>query len=189
MYPASLRVPTSIQPSPTLFAHREHFAERKKCRTLCRLCKNFPKLRLTEIPVVLFGSKKNRPSRLDVYKHLQTHLHTSSGAIFLDDEGSDEINTSSIGNAEGDINIIEENENSTASATIERSAPGEKRKRGRPRKVLSTEELELQRREAEDITNLRQRLRGMTRRQKELYKSAQSLTFTPLSSYGIGPKV
>ena len=46
MYPASLRVPTSIQPSPTLFAHREHFAERKKCRTLCRLCKNFPKLRL-----------------------------------------------------------------------------------------------------------------------------------------------
>ena len=144
---------------------------------------------ITEIPVVLFGSKKNRPSRLDAYKHLQTHLHTSSGAIFLDDEGSDEINTSSIGNAEGDINIIEENENSTASATIERSAPGEKRKRGRPCKVLSTEELELQRREAEDITNLRQRLRGMTRRQKERYKSAQSLTFTPLSSYGIGPKV
>ena len=82
---------------------------------------------ITEIPVVLFGSKKNRPSRLDAYKLLQTHLHTSSGAIFLDDEGSDEINTSSIGNAEGDINIIEENENSTASATIERSAPGEKR--------------------------------------------------------------
>ena len=36
---------------------------------------------ITEIPMVLFGSKRNRPSRLDAYKHLQTHLHTSSGAI------------------------------------------------------------------------------------------------------------
>ena len=113
---------------------------------------------VTEIPKVLFGEVKTRSSRLDAYKNLQTQLGSSGDNIFVDADDqeqtplpipNDEIATSNL--------------------------PSERRKRGRHRKILSSGDLETQRREAEDIANLRHRLRGMTRKSREQYKSAKEL--------------